>query len=75
MSLAKFLTTTVLYNTSGGSFCAWRITEENFKVLPISNNEEDDTRLNFHGRVCNEVAVIVAKDLDVFVLLIYALRQ
>ena len=75
VSFAKFLRTPFLYNTTGGCFCAWRITKEKFKVLPISNHEEDDTRLSFHGRIWNKVAVIVVKDLDVFVLLIYALGQ
>ena len=31
--------------------------------------------LNFHERMSNEAAVIVTKDTDVFLLLIYALEQ
>ena len=53
----------------------WSITEKTAEVLPILNNEEADIRLIFHEGMSNEVAVIFAKDTDVFLLLIYALEQ
>ena len=42
---------------------------------PISNREEAGTRLIFYARMCNEAAVVVAKDADVFLLLVYVLGQ
>ena len=50
-------------------------TKKTIEVLPILNHEEADTRLVFHEEMSNEAAVIVAKDKDVFLLLIYALSQ
>ena len=39
------------------------------------NHEEVALRLIFHERMSNETTVVVAKDTDVFLLLIYALEQ
>ena len=39
------------------------------------NHEEADTRLIFHAMMGNETAVIVAKDTEVFLLLIYVMDQ
>ena len=53
----------------------WGITKETSEVLPISNQEETNTRLIFHVAMSSEAAVIVAKGTDVFLLLAYALAQ
>ena len=50
-------------------------TKKTIEVIPILSHEEADTRLVFHEEMSNEAAVIVAKDKDVFLLLIYALSQ
>ena len=33
-------------------------------MLLISNREEVDKMLNFYARMCNEVSVVVAKDMN-----------
>ena len=43
------------------------------EILSISNRKEAGTMLVFHAVMSNEAVVIVAKDGDVFLLLIYAL--
>ena len=53
----------------------WRITNKTNDVLQISNPGEAGTRLTFQVRMNNEVAFILIKDADVFLLLIYALGQ
>ena len=50
----------------------WSITKETIAVLLVSNHEEDDNILLFHIGMSNEAAVIVEKDEEVFLLLIYA---
>ena len=54
---------------------SFHVVKETVEVLPISNHEEADTRLNFHAGMSNEAAIIVEKDLDVFLLLIYILGK
>ena len=46
--------------------------QRNDKVLLILNHEETDTRLIFHTGMSHKAAVIVAKKMHVFLLLIYA---
>ena len=52
-----------------------KINKETIEVLPILNHEETDSSLFFLARVSNEVAIIVAKHADVFLLAIYGLGQ
>ena len=49
--------------------------ERNSWSPPNIKHEEADTRLNFHAGMSNEAAIIVEKDLDVFLLLIYILGK
>ena len=51
------------------------ITKETTEVFSISEHEEADTRLFFHAGMSNEATVIVPKDSEVFLLLIYSLGQ
>lgn len=44
-------------------------------LLSISNHEEIGRRLCFHRMVSNEAAIIVRKDMDVFLLVVNALDQ
>ena len=53
----------------------WNITIQKAEVLPISNHESADRRSIFHAGIRDEVAVTVAKDTDVLLLLMYALGQ
>ena len=50
----------------------WSITKETTAVLPVSNHEEADIMLVFPAGMSNDEAVIVEKDTEVFLLLIYA---
>ena len=52
-----------------------KINKETIEVLPILNHEETDSSLIFLAGVSNEVAIIVAKHADVFLLVIYGLGQ
>lgn len=52
-----------------------KINKETIEVLPILNHEEADSSLIFLAGVSNEVAIIVAKHTDVFLLAIYGLGQ
>lgn len=51
------------------------IKKETIEVLPISRHEGADIRLIFHAGVSNEGGPIVTTDMDVFLILIYALGQ
>ena len=53
----------------------WSITKEIIEVFPTSSRWEADTRLIFHAGMSNKAAVIVSKDANVFLFLIYALGQ
>ena len=52
-----------------------KINKETIEVLPILNHEETDSSLIFLAGVSNEVAIIVAKHADVFLLVICGLGQ
>ena len=54
---------------------AWEISKSNVKVLPKCNHEEADTRIILHAISNDTPVVIVAKDTDVFVLLLYAIQK
>ena len=44
-------------------------------LLSISNHEEFGRRLSFHRVVSNEAAIVVRKDMDVFLLVFNTLDQ
>ena len=51
----------------------WRITKDEEAILLFKcNHEEADTRLNLHACLQDTNVVVVAKDTDVFVLMVYA---
>ena len=52
-----------------------RITKEKIYVFPILKREKAHPSLIFHVRMNNEAAVSVAKDVNVLLILIYALDQ
>ena len=58
---------------SGGK--TQRITKDTIEVLPMSVHEETNKRLIIHARISNEAVGIFGKNVDVFLLLIYALIQ
>ena len=45
------------------------------EVLPILNHEEAEIRLIFQETMSDEAAVIVAKDVDVILVVVYASEQ
>ena len=51
------------------------ITNEMIEFLPTPNHEDVGTRFNFDATMSNVAAVIVAKDEDVILFLIYPLGQ
>ena len=65
----------MIINSGESDQSIWSITEKTIEVLLILNHDEADTRLSFHERISNKAIVIVAKDADAFLLLIYVLEQ
>eukprot|EP00794_Sanderia_malayensis_P012581 gene12581-biopygen10020 len=54
---------------------AWEISKTSVKALPRSNHEEADTKIILHASSIDTAVVVVAKDTDVFVLLVYAMQN
>ena len=50
----------------------WKISDKKVTSLSKCNHEEADTRMVMYAAMHNNPAVIVAKDTDVFILLLYA---
>ena len=53
----------------------WTTTEKMIEVLPILNHEEADIRLIFQETMSDEAAVIVAKDMEVVLVVVYVSEQ
>ena len=54
---------------------AWEISKSKVEVLPRCNHEEADTRMILHANSKDTPVVVVAKDTDVFVLLVHAMQK
>ena len=52
---------------------AWQITKETIEDPPTSNHEEAVKRLIFYEAASNEAVIMVGKDMDVLLLLLYTL--
>lgn len=53
----------------------WSTTQKIIEVLPIFNHEEAKIRLIFQETMSDEAAVIVAKDVDIDLVVVYASEQ